>query len=145
MKSQLSNFYHSKALLPGLLLTGLLSAAIGCGGSSGEPLGAVTGKITENGQPLSGALVMFVPESGSGGPSSGETDASGDFQLKYNTGEEGATIGSHRVVITIPGTEPPAPMGGETKPVKSEPSREFFKEAEVVDGDNTLTFEIAEK
>ncbi len=142
---QLRTSHRLKIPLPGLLIAGFLSAAIGCGSSSGEPLASVAGKVTQNGQPLSGAIVMFVPESGSGGPSGGETDANGDFQLKYSTGETGATIGKHRVVITIPGTEAPAPMGGETKPVKTEPSREFFKEAEVVDGENALTFEIAEK
>lgn len=127
-----------------LLVGGCLTTLIGCGPSSSEPLATVTGTVTEKGQPLVGADVMFIPDGGQGAPSGGKTDAAGAFELHYTNGRSGAVIGKHRVVISVPVAEPPPPMGGSAPPPRQAPSPEYYKQAEVTEaGDNEFTFEVA--
>jgi hypothetical protein len=76
--------------------------ALGCGGTKHAP---VSGKVTLNGQPLANVFVSFQPIAKEGsteaGPgSSGTTDAQGRFTLKMATGENGAVVGKHRVIIS---------------------------------------------
>lgn len=77
----------------------------------------VTGIITMKDKPVSGASVVFMPESG---PSAiGITDASGAYALK--TGKAiGATPGQHVVTITS-GGETPMPGTEEAKSDKTKP------------------------
>ncbi|MBW3598603.1 MAG: carboxypeptidase-like regulatory domain-containing protein [Planctomycetes bacterium] len=75
----------------------------GCGGS-GLDTAPVTGTVTLDGEPLSGATVTFVPErTGMEAPSSqGMTDAQGRYALSVvATGDEGAVIGQHQVTINV--------------------------------------------
>jgi hypothetical protein len=58
----------------------------------------VTGTVTLNGQPVSGASVSFAP-SGKGAAAVGKTDASGKFTLK-TLGQDGAAAGDYMVGIT---------------------------------------------
>ena len=44
------------------------------------------------------ARVEFYPD-GEGGTSYGTTDAEGNFELFYSTGDAGAAIGTHKVVV----------------------------------------------
>ena len=123
----------------------LLAVVIaGCGGPTGPKPAAVTGTVTRGGEPLAGADVMFMPQNGA--PSSGKTDAEGRFELLYNDGRPGAVPGKHRVVITLPGPELPAPTGEEEEPPADvQPTEEFYKEAEVKEGgENNFTFDVAE-
>jgi hypothetical protein len=116
-------------------------AIAGCGGSGGPAVVSVAGTVTRDGQPLVGADVMFLPERGA--PSSGKTDASGEFTLTFNDGRPGAVPGKHQVFITLPGPEVPPPTGQEKPPVKVQPPMEFRQQAEVkADGENRLTFEV---
>jgi hypothetical protein len=85
-----------------LLGFGVVLAA-GCGSQKVVP---VSGRVTMNGTPLAGATVSFQPiaragsvEAGIG--STGKTDANGEFSLRTATGEQGAWVGEHRVVITL--------------------------------------------
>lgn len=129
----------------GLLVVSGLLLVVGCGKSSEFPLAPVSGTVTQNGNPLAGVNVMFMPESGKGAPSGGLTDASGKFSLQYNNGQSGAVLGQHRVVISVPGEEPPPPTGGE-KPARAvKPAPEYFKTATVQDAQNDFTFEVTEK
>lgn len=113
----------------------------GCGGAKGPDLGKVQGTVTQNGSPVSGAIVMFIPATGA--PSSGKTDEAGRYELRANDGRPGAVLGKHKVSITIPGTEAPPPMGGQaTPPPPGKPAQEFSKEAEVKPGDNDLPFKL---
>ena len=78
----------------------------GCGG----PV-EVQGKVTMNGQPLSGATVVFVPEGG--GPEAGaQTDEEGSFRLNGTRGD-GTLAGEYRVIVSKkewpPGVKPPDP------------------------------------
>ncbi len=80
-----------------VLSTGIL----GCFGGSGDQveLGTVSGVVTMDGKPLPDAIVVFSPIE-KGNPSTGRTDASGNYVLKYLNQEKGAIIGKHQVIIT---------------------------------------------
>jgi hypothetical protein len=86
-----------------LLLGCVLVAVLGCGSSKFVP---VSGKVTLNGEPLAGATVSFEPVAEPGTsplPTSslGKTDQSGAFTLRATSGENGALVGKHRVVIML--------------------------------------------
>ena len=73
--------------------------AIGC---SGGDYVSVSGKVTNNGDPVPNVRVVFTPdavgENHVPGPySSGETDENGTFTLRTRYDEAGAVVGPHRV------------------------------------------------
>jgi len=72
----------------------------GCGRTSSDhpELGEVTGTVTLDGKELANADVTFLPEQGRG--SSGVTDTSGSYSLRYTGTERGAIVGKHSVRIT---------------------------------------------
>ena len=72
---------------------------VGCG-RSGPELAPVSGRVTLDGQPLSGARLMFQPEA-TGSPSYGATDRDGLYELGYKRGVNGAMIGWHIVRIQL--------------------------------------------
>jgi hypothetical protein len=77
--------------------------AVGCGGS--KKFAPVSGKVTLNGEPLANATVSFQPIAKEGstdaGPgSTGTTNDKGEFSLTVATGERGAVVGKHRVIIS---------------------------------------------
>jgi hypothetical protein len=79
-----------------------LVLALGCGGKKFVP---VSGKVTLNGQPLVGATVGFQPIATGGveaAPgSTGKTDDKGEYTLTASTGQSGAWVGKHRVIISL--------------------------------------------
>jgi hypothetical protein len=88
-----------------VLAVGLLFAA-GCGSSL--KLIPVSGKVTLDGQPLSGGQVTFAPleTSSTGEPDSkqppapvGTIDSSGNYKV-YTNGKEGAPAGKYKAVVT---------------------------------------------
>ncbi len=81
-----------------LLTCVLVLCAAGCGGSDLPELGTVYGKVTLGGQPVSEAIVNFLPVT-PGRPSTAETDADGYFELVYLPDVEGAVVGEHVVTI----------------------------------------------
>jgi len=93
-----------------LLLALPLAAALGCGPAG---LTRVSGKVTLDGQPLSGAMVQFIPEEG-GNPANGVTGSDGSFRLStYSTGD-GARPGTYKVLVQLvdenaAGVAPPDP------------------------------------
>jgi hypothetical protein len=70
--------------------------ALGCGGPQ---MGQVTGVVTLDGQPVTGAQVTFSPRQG-GFESTGVTDQSGRYVLNYVHGKSGAVVGTHQICIT---------------------------------------------
>lgn len=92
----MSRLTHCIFCLP-LCVVSIFSLA-GCGGADLPELGEVTGTVTLNGQPVEGALVEFIPDSGR--PSSGVTDAEGVYTLTYTAEASGAVTGTHTVNIT---------------------------------------------
>lgn len=87
-----------------ILSLSLLILSAGCGGSinadySQLDLIDVSGTVTLDGQPLSGATVAF--ETRDGTFSSGVTDESGAFDLMFNTEQSGCLPGDKIVRIQI--------------------------------------------
>src|SRR5580765_2001663 len=84
-------------LLMALLLAVLLS---GCGPkppAGAKPTKKVTVTVTYKGAPVEGAVVTFVNQDP---PSAnGRTDAQGKARLKTYIDGDGATLGSHKVMI----------------------------------------------
>jgi hypothetical protein len=87
------------------LLVGLtLVAALGCG--TGRRIAPVSGTVTLNGQPLANATVNFQPIAPPGSIDAGvgsqaKTNDKGEFTLTTSTGENGAVVGKHRVMIQL--------------------------------------------
>jgi hypothetical protein len=75
---------------------------LGCGGGADNPdrpeVYSVTGAVTQGGQPVEGASVVFHPVSGST-PASGTTDASGQYTLTTFDSGDGAAAGEYRVSV----------------------------------------------
>jgi hypothetical protein len=99
----------------GRLLLGLpIMFALGCGSSL--PFAPVSGKVTMNGQPLANATVNFQPIAPQGkmevAPgSAGATDEKGEYHLQGATGQDGAWVGKHRVMISLVTTKAGAAEG----------------------------------
>jgi hypothetical protein len=81
-------------------LVGLVLVAVaGCGGGKSRTV-PVEGVVTLDGQPLSGAMVHFLPQGTRGPAATGATGSDGSFKLTtYNTGD-GAVPGDYKIIIT---------------------------------------------
>lgn len=74
----------------------LALAAMGCGRTN-----AVKGRVLLDGQPVSGATVLFMPEAdGQGRPASGTTDGDGYFHLTTYRRGDGALPGAYRILVS---------------------------------------------
>ncbi len=84
----------------GPAIAGLM--VLGLGGCSKDPkLVPVTGTVTLDKKPLSGALVTFVPMGSTPGTGSfGRTKADGTYQLVAYRGGAGAVAGQYKVTIS---------------------------------------------
>lgn len=121
----------------------LVAAITGCGGGGADTpeLGEVTGTITLDGSPLSGAEVVFEPAAGA--PSVGKTDEAGQYELAYNQDANGAVPGQHTVRISKFG-EPGSPNDTQDQiPAKFNANSKLT--AEVKAGDNTVNFDLETK
>lgn len=85
----------------------LLTLCIGCDSENGPATVPVTGSVTWKGDPVEGALVVFLPENSSGDSMLGaqaETDSEGNFQLETYTGgsnlKAGIQPGNYKVTVT---------------------------------------------
>lgn len=94
------------AVGPVVVVAVLVVSAVGCGGSKFK-LADVEGRVVLDGEPVSGAKVVFMPatfnDEGESGPySQGVTDAEGHYHLKTQDeeGRRGAVIGRHRVIVS---------------------------------------------
>jgi hypothetical protein len=119
----------------GLALTACLLA--GCGGGGNSP---VSGTVTLDGQPLSGAAVIFEPNDEQlGRAPMGRTDDSGRYELRLSLDQRGAPPG-HYIVRISTGDE----TGAEPIPERL-PARYVYQSeltAEVRSGRNTINFEL---
>ncbi len=112
---------------------------VGCGGGSDLPeLGKVHGVVTLDGEPLSGAQVQFVPESGR--PSSGITDENGRYELQYTADHSGAIVGTHTVKINtaVDGRDDPST---EQMPARYNSESELTEKVEP--GSNEINFDLS--
>ena len=79
-----------------------LTPAILSGCGRDLPPATVEGTLRLNGEPLDNCLVTFLPESGQEGQephSRGLTDREGAYRLRFDSQQEGAAAGWHRVTV----------------------------------------------
>ncbi|MFZ4733207.1 MAG: carboxypeptidase-like regulatory domain-containing protein [Pirellulales bacterium] len=76
-----------------------LAVLAGCG-TKGESLYPVKGRITVDGKPADGAVLLFHPESG-GQVASATADSSGAFACVYNT-KPGIPAGKYKITANWP-------------------------------------------
>jgi len=88
----------SSLIRPGLVAL-LASVLCGCTGNSSGTV-PVSGKVIKDGQPVSGAVVAFMPNAPDGKAASGTTDASGAYNLTTIVNGDGAMPGSYKVTVT---------------------------------------------
>ncbi len=82
----------------------VLGFVAGCNSNSNPPTIPVSGTVTLDSKPVSGAMVMFIPSEG-GQSASGTTDSSGKYVLGTFVGGDGAMKGSYGVTVTKIHTE----------------------------------------
>ena len=77
-----------------------LTLLFGCGRH--PPPATVEGTLRLNNKPLDNCLITFLPEPGQGakGPhSTGVTDRQGAYRVRFDSRQEGAAVGRHRVTV----------------------------------------------
>ena len=136
---------HKTKAVGGVLILTLL-VCFGCTGSNLPDLGQVEGTVTMDGQPLPNAIVTFQPVN-PGRPSYARTDDSGKYVLVFTDGNEGATLGEHRVCISTqsdgdPDADPPIPSSPETVPAKYSNMSKTELKANVEAGGNQHDFTL---
>lgn len=124
-----------------------LTALVGCGtGKPDVPLGAVSGRVTFDGEPLADALVAFEPANGR--PSFGRTDSNGVYRLEYRGKPWGAVIGRHTVRITTSRLLNPEEEQQGAEPeiapeiIPQQYNRASTLTATVVEGENAIHFDL---
>ena len=108
----------TKSLRTVLIALGAGVVGVGCGSNSYQ-MAAVSGRVTCQGKPAAGGVVIFQPIDAPertgrsaghpGGASSGTVGADGTFTLKAQDGKsgDGALVGPHRVLFQPPPTKRP--------------------------------------
>jgi len=125
----------------------LIAVMAGCGGPEGPAIAPVTGVVTLKGEPVEGAEVTFIPQSGR--PSVGVTDKKGKYTLQYAGNRQGAVLGKHKVTISTrrqgvegEGSQPSVEPRPETIPARYNVATEL--EVEVESGSNEFDFQLKE-
>lgn len=104
-------------------------------------LSPVTGIVTLDGNPLTGATIVF--ESAGGQVAFGQTDENGRYEMVYKGPWKGAVNGQNTVRITTASDAPPDP--GWREPIHPFYNRRSTLTAEVVAGENTFDFALESK
>lgn len=125
-----------------LLAGACLLFVAGCGSSANS----VTGKVTFQGQPVTGGNITLVPEAGGGKPAAADIQADGMFTMKPGSDTGGAVTGRNRVMYSAPVMELPA--GTELQPGQRPPMSPFeglrpkTEIVEVKSGKNSIEIEL---
>ena len=140
-----------------VLIAITMAACVGCKpGHKGPATAPVTGVVTFNGEPVSGATIAFQPGEG-GRSAAGITDASGRYQLSTYARNDGAVPGDYKVVIVKYDDTPsgsgtgkdyvppdgPIPEPKSLIPKKYASGESSGLKATVATGQNTLDFTLA--
>jgi hypothetical protein len=87
-----------RVLPPAALALALVALAAGCGGR-GKPV-KVSGVLTwEDGTPVGGVTLTFVPQQAGGKTAAGYTGKDGTFELTTTNSGDGALPGEYKVVV----------------------------------------------
>ena len=140
-------------LMAGIFSVALLIGLAGCSG--GQPTAKVSGKVTHDGQGVTGGLVTFAPvASGSGAMSAGkgatgQVQADGTYVLSTEKPGDGAVIGRHKVTYLAAAAPAPAASGSEPGKHDETPAPSPLQglipkepEVEVKAGENTINIEL---
>lgn len=136
----------------GVFVSFIMVAANGCGGNlayESIPTHPVTGQVTVNGVPASGAIVRLYPKTSQPGAKyplmpSGKTDGAGVFQLTTYEDADGAPVGSYVLTVEWPDPEWRPPAGGMPPPPPDRMKGRFADpeqskiEVRIVEGENVL-------
>lgn len=132
-----SDATRSRRQLQSLVLLGVTLCLVGCGSGDRPDLGQVRGTVTLDGEPLPEAYVTFIQRGFR--PSTGVTDANGNYELKYLRDASGASVGTNLVRIN-------KESGAEGEPVvellPDRYHRESTIERVVEPGQNVFDFEL---
>ncbi|PHQ33740.1 transthyretin-like family protein [Rhodopirellula bahusiensis] len=133
--------------LTGTATLAALTLMTGCGPEL-PPIGEVSGVITQDGKPVEGVALEFVPVDG-GRPSMAVTDAEGHYSAMFTAQTDGALVGKHTIRYEINGPAAPMPASPDAEfiPTSKKPDMGGKKklepsEVEVVDGSNEINFEF---
>ena len=122
----------------------------GCSGNSDQlPTGEVHGTVSYKGKLLPTGSVTFIPD-GPGKAAAGEIQADGTYTLTTYSQDDGATLGSHKVMIIsekdtseLPAESAEANMDLSLIPEKYGMSpKTSGLTAEVKEGDNEINFNL---
>lgn len=81
----------------GLLLSAVVGVALGCGGASPE-YATISGRVTADGRPVTGAVITFEPTGETGGPKASAAVIGGRYEVSHDGRLEG---GEYRVRISM--------------------------------------------
>jgi hypothetical protein len=79
-----------------------LFALGGCGRKAGDPV-PVEGTVTQDGEPVADATVIFVSEDGKGQRATGRTAANGTFKMTTRNTGDGVVPGPYKVTVSKQG------------------------------------------
>lgn len=129
-------------LSAGLLLSGCAE--------QGPQLGAVSGTVTLEGEPVEGATISFFPlfEGGQELRSAQKTDSSGFYEMQYSQDRKGVMLGNHQVQISTKDWE--KQPDGSNKIIPERIPRHYFGPDSVLtfdvqEGENDASFELSKK
>ena len=112
----------------------LAVSCTGCGSGDAPPLGAVSGTVTLDGDPLEGVIVVFKPTEGR--PAVGTSDAEGKYSLEYAYKVSGCKVGANKVSFEWP-------LGAtNAKALSTKYTTQSELTEEVADGSNTIDFDL---
>lgn len=141
--------FVSLAAMAGTTIFAIALALPGCGSSGDFATSPVRGKVTFNGQPVTGGSVTFRPVSTGGAlagkPASATLQADGTYVLTTYKDGDGAVVGKHELSYSAPLLD----YQGEAKPGDERPKSPFDglapkeKQVEVKSGKNEINIELA--
>jgi len=138
-------------------LTAIFTAAMlsGCGGGDPDkkPTAKVTGKVTVEGTPVSGGILIFSPVSdgksnlvGKSGQATIKSD--GTYIVSTYGTDDGAIIGQHRVLFQPPPPAPPSAAAGHDAAPPADPLAGLSPKQPVVDvfkGGSEINIELVKQ
>lgn len=135
-----------------VVLASAILALVGCSSSENKNRVPVVGVVTLKKQPVTGAMVQFVPLTGKGEIGSGRTDATGKYELINSKGGPGVPPGEYKVIISRvvdpkgkelpPDASPHSSEGKESLPLIYSSPEDTILKANVAAGSATVDFPL---
>jgi hypothetical protein len=140
MKLRLRHLPRASFRFAAILSAASLVALVGCGDASRA---TVTGKVTADGQPVTGGSLSFAPVEGNAKPASAAVGSDGTYDLSDS---EGAPIGKNLLLYSPPPRAFPegfSPQPGDMPPASPyDGLKPSVSEVDIQGGANTLDVEL---